>query len=133
MFHLLVSSNGWADVRDSMPIARIFENTEHRLAKQFKPDGILDLARLSTLPALFMSETPGIAVLAFQTRDDLSPIGLPDHVAVYFPQSYNFAGNVFIVPKSRVEPIDVDSTTVMTFIVSGGVSGELERPAATPA
>lgn len=68
------------------------------------------------------------SVPAFLTRDDLTGIGLDDHVAVYFPQSYNFAGNVLLVPRTRVEPIDLDSATVMTFIVSGGVSGTFPEP-----
>ena len=50
-------------------------------------------------------------------------MGLSDHVAVYFPQSYNFAGNVLVVPRNKVRPVEVDATLAMTFIVSGGVSG----------
>jgi len=93
-----------------------------------------DRKRFGTPVRVFLDQGGGVAVLAFQTRDNLSPIGLPDHVAVYFPQSYNFAGNVFAVPRSRVEILDVDSTMVMTFIVSGGVTGDLDRrSAATPA
>jgi len=42
---------------------------------------------------------------------------------VYFPQSYNFAGNLVIVPRDQVEPLKVATTDLMTFIVSGGVSG----------
>jgi len=61
--------------------------------------------------------------LGFVTRDGLGRIGMPDHVAVYFPQSYNFAGFLMLVPRSQVEPLDAPSTEVMTFIVSGGVSG----------
>jgi hypothetical protein len=44
-------------------------------------------------------------------------------VAVYFPQSYNFAGNLLIVPRDQVEPLELNSVDMMTFIVSGGVSG----------
>lgn len=62
-------------------------------------------------------------VLGFVTRDGLSRIGMPDYVAVYFPQSYNFAGYLMLVPRSQVEPLDLPSADVMTFIVSGGVSG----------
>ena len=57
------------------------------------------------------------------TRDALIGLQLPDHVAVYFPQSYNFAGNLLVVPRSAVEPLSVSSGELMTFIVSGGVSG----------
>lgn len=63
----------------------------------------------------------------FLTREDLGDFGLPDHVAVYFPQSYNFAGNLLVVPRHRVRSLDVSSTGMMKLIVSGGVSGE-ERP-----
>jgi uncharacterized membrane protein len=62
-------------------------------------------------------------VLGFVTRDGLGQLGFPDSVAVYFPQSYNFAGYLMLVPRSQVEPLDLPSSEVMTFIVSGGVSG----------
>jgi uncharacterized membrane protein len=62
-------------------------------------------------------------VLGFVTRDGLARIGMPDYVAVYFPQSYNFAGYLMLVPRTQVELLDLPSADVMTFIVSGGVSG----------
>lgn len=64
-----------------------------------------------------------VRTLGFVTRDGLGVLNLPGHVAVYLPQSYNFAGNLIIVPRERVEPLDVASGEMMTFIVSGGVSG----------
>lgn len=67
-----------------------------------------------------------VRVAGFMTRETVGPFGLPDHVAIYVPQSYNFAAQVLIVPKSQVTPIDADSADVMTFIVSGGVSGQGE-------
>jgi len=63
-------------------------------------------------------------ILGFVTRESLENLGLEDHVAVYFPQSYNFAGNVLIFPKSAVKPLDISSSEAMTFIVSGGVAGK---------
>jgi uncharacterized membrane protein len=68
--------------------------------------------------------TPGGArMLGFVTRDGLHALGMPDFVAVYFPQSYNFAGQLVVVPRSQVELLDAASSEVMTFIVSGGISG----------
>jgi uncharacterized membrane protein len=61
--------------------------------------------------------------LGFVTRKSLEMFGLDDMVAVYFPQSYNFAGSVLLVPKEQVVPLDMESSEVMAFIVSGGVSG----------
>ena len=63
-------------------------------------------------------------VVGFITRENLENLGIKDHVAVYLPQSYNFAGNVLIFPKEAVKPLDIESSEAMTFIVSGGVAGE---------
>lgn len=61
--------------------------------------------------------------LGFVTQEDMSMVGEPDMVAVYFPHSYNVSGNVFLVPKDKVTPlIGVKSSDVMKFMVSGGVS-----------
>ncbi|MEI2720061.1 MAG: DUF502 domain-containing protein [Gemmatimonadales bacterium] len=61
--------------------------------------------------------------LGFVTADDATRLGLPGHVAVYLPQSYNIAGNLILVPAERVVPVEGDSSDVMSFIVSGGVTG----------
>jgi len=45
-------------------------------------------------------------------------------VAVYFPQAYNFAGQLVIVPRAAVTPVAVDASDAMAFIVSGGVTGK---------
>ena len=63
-----------------------------------------------------------ISVLGFITREDLNSLGMPDRVAVYLPQSYNFAANLIIVDRIRVFPLSADPKAVMKFIVSGGVS-----------
>ena len=61
--------------------------------------------------------------LGFLTEEDLSIINEKEKVAVYFPHSYNFSGELFIVPKERVRPIDLSPAEVMKFIVSAGVAG----------
>lgn len=71
------------------------------------------MVRLST-----MSEA---RALGFVTCDSLERFGLDDYVTVYFPQSYNFAGNLLVFPRSQVQPLKVNSSEIMTFIVSGGV------------
>ncbi|MFN2400169.1 MAG: DUF502 domain-containing protein [Gemmatimonadaceae bacterium] len=60
--------------------------------------------------------------LGFITSESLNQFGLADHVAVYFPQSYNFAGSLVIYPASDVQRITADSSAVMAFIVSGGIT-----------
>lgn len=69
-----------------------------------------------------VSPQSNIQLIGFMTREHLGNIGLSDRVAVYLPQSYNFAGNVIIVPKEQVTPLSAYSGDVMAFIVSGGVA-----------
>jgi uncharacterized membrane protein len=58
----------------------------------------------------------------FVTQESLEQLGLPKHVAVYFPQSYNFAGSLIVFPGDQVRRLDAESSAVMAFIVSGGVT-----------
>jgi uncharacterized membrane protein len=70
------------------------------------------------------SVTDQLQVLGFVTQDTLE--GLPaaqDRVAVYCPQSYNFAGQLLLLPASRVTPVAAKASDVLAFIVSGGVTG----------
>lgn len=69
-----------------------------------------------------LGEDSEVRVAGFITAEDLSHWGLEQDVAVYLPQSYNFAGNLIIVPASRVTPLKQPAGEVTTFIVSGGVS-----------
>jgi uncharacterized membrane protein len=66
----------------------------------------------------------GARALGFVTHESLDSYGLPDHVAVYFPQAYNFAGQVLLVPRANVLALAAPSAEIMTFIVSGGISGK---------
>lgn len=74
-----------------------------------------------------LSEDGAIRAFGFVTRESLEALGSTDDVAVYFPQSYNFAGNVLVVPSARVSRVTAESSDVMTFVVSGGVTGLAPR------
>lgn len=65
-----------------------------------------------------------LMLLGFITREDMEEFGLKDKVAVYLPQSYNFAGNLVIVDKDKIQPLAAGASKVTTFIVSGGVTGK---------
>lgn len=65
--------------------------------------------------------------LGFITQKDLSELGISaDKIGVYIPFSYALTGNLIIVPKNCVTPVDGNSTDIMKFIISGGVT-ELEE------
>ncbi len=61
--------------------------------------------------------------LGFVTEEHLDVLGENDKVAVYFPHSYNFSGELFIVPKEQIRPVHLNSSEVMRFIVSAGLTG----------
>lgn len=65
----------------------------------------------------------GMTRFGFITQESLLNLGLENEVPVYCPHSYNFSGNLYIVPKESVTPIKADPADFMRFIVSGGVTG----------
>jgi len=80
--------------------------------------------RRFTEPVLVkVSREANLEKLGFITQKDLRNIGISDgKVAVYLPHSYNFSGNLFIVPKENITPIEAPPAEVMKFIVSAGVT-----------
>lgn len=60
--------------------------------------------------------------IGFITQKDLSQLDIKDMVAVYCPHSYNFSGNLYLVPSQNVTSLDFNSTDVMKYIVSGGIT-----------
>jgi uncharacterized membrane protein len=71
-----------------------------------------------------LSKDTDIKIVGFITKDSLKELGLENHLAVYLPQSYGFAGSMIVVPADQVIPIDADSADVMAFIISGGITGK---------
>jgi uncharacterized membrane protein len=69
-----------------------------------------------------VSKTTDLEKLGFITQTDLSDLKVKDKVAVYFPHSYAFSGELFIVPTDQVTMIDVPAGEMMKFIVSGGIT-----------
>lgn len=79
-------------------------------------------------PVLVHLADTGVGLLGFITREDLTAIGLDeDRVTVYLPQSYNFAGNMIVVSRSQLEPLDAPASQVTALIVSGGVTTSTHR------
>jgi uncharacterized membrane protein len=62
--------------------------------------------------------------VGFLTQEDMHDFGLDEYVAVYIPMSYSIAGNVYLIPASRIKRIDAQITSgeAMKFAISGGVT-----------
>ncbi|WP_293789355.1 DUF502 domain-containing protein [uncultured Pedobacter sp.] len=65
----------------------------------------------------------GLKKIGFLTQNDLHKLQLPDEVAVYFPLSYSFAGQLCIVRRDKVIDLNMTAADAMKLVVSGGVSG----------
>lgn len=65
--------------------------------------------------------------VGFITQDDMVKFELDGYVAVYVPLAYSVAGNVYIIPRSRIRPItNISAAQSMKFAVSGGVTDIVE-------
>ncbi|PYF72668.1 DUF502 domain-containing protein [Pedobacter nutrimenti] len=60
--------------------------------------------------------------IGFLTQSDLKSIGLPGEAIVYFPFSYSFAGQVYVVKNEKIKPLNMSAAEAMKLVVSGGVS-----------
>lgn len=68
-------------------------------------------------------ESPDIWQVGFITQEELRDFGLHEHIAVYVPQSYAFAGHLYFVKRERVRLVtDINSADAMKFAISGGVT-----------
>jgi uncharacterized membrane protein len=73
-------------------------------------------------PVVVEVNETGLKKIGFLTQKDLSKIGYPGDVAVYFPLSYSFAGQLCLVDSKKVKPLNMSASDAMKFIISGGVS-----------
>jgi uncharacterized membrane protein len=104
------------DVLSKIPFVKIIYTS----VKDFMEAFVGDKKKFNAPVLVEMSQ--GIFKPGFITQTDLSALNLPGMCAVYFPHSYAFSGNLFLVNNDKVKPFDGNSADVMKFIVSGGVT-----------
>jgi len=61
--------------------------------------------------------------IGFITDEDASHLGIADHITVYVPMSFSFAGSTYIVPKEKVRHIhNVSAGEALKYTISGGIT-----------
>lgn len=103
---------------DRLPFVRLLYNSTKDLLNAF----VGEKRRFDAPVLVEMSSDGAIRTFGFITQESLASLGLKKDVAVYFPQSYNFAGQLVVVPAARVTRLNAVSSDVLAFIVSGGVT-----------
>ncbi len=106
------------DLLERLPFVRLLYTSSKDLLNAF----VGDRRRFTKAVRVSLTEDGAVGALGFVTDESLERLGLPGYVAVYLPQSYNFAGQMLTVRADRVSPLLVDSGDVMAFVVSGGVA-----------
>lgn len=114
------------------PFIMIFDNlleraplikTIYKAIKELLTAFVGSKRRFNKPVLVLMLKESNIEKLGFLTKEDLSELNIEGgKVAVYLPHSYNFSGNLYIVPKENVTPLDASAADVMKFIVTGGVT-----------
>lgn len=105
-------------VLDRLPFVRLLYSSTRDLMNAF----VGEKRRFDSPVLVAMSADGAVRTFGFITQRSLTALGLEEDVAVYFPQSYNFAGQLVVVPAVRVTPLEAPSSDVLAFIVSGGVT-----------
>ena len=99
-----------------------FLQTIYTAIKDFV-EAFLGKEKKFTYPVLVkMNRSADLEKIGFVTQTDLSELNIKDKVAVYFPHSYNFSGELFIVPTENITPLDISPKDAMKFVVTGGVA-----------
>ncbi len=103
-----------------VPLVKIIYTALQDLFSAF----VSDKKKFETPVLVYVNKESGIKRLGFITQDDMDDFETVNEVAVYCPHSYNFSGDLFIVPKENVTLLEnISSTDAMKFIVSGGIAG----------
>jgi uncharacterized membrane protein len=110
--------DGFEKLIERLPFVRLLYHSTKDLLNAF----VGEKRRFDKPVIVALSADGALRGFGFITQESLAMLGLHDSVAVYFPQSYAFAGNTIIVPASRVTRLDAVSSDVMAFVVSGGVT-----------
>ena len=109
-------------VLDRLPFVRLLYSSAKDMLNAF----VGEKRRFDKPVLVSLTADGAVKVLAFMTSDSLASLGIADHVSVYMPQSYGFAGHIIVVRADRVRRINADAAQVMAFIISGGVT-DVER------
>lgn len=104
---------------DKAPLVKLIYGSVKDLVEAF----VGEKRRFNKPVLVRLERNSDINRVGFITQEDLSDIGIEkEMVAVYLPFSYSFAGELIILPRENIRPLDASGTDMMKFIISGGVT-----------
>jgi uncharacterized membrane protein len=108
--------NWFQRVMDKLPIVKFIYSSIKDLTEAFVGD-----EKKFNHPVIVEVEGE-LKRIGFLTQSDLTRIDLPGESIVYFPFSYSFAGQVYIVKNEKIKELNMSSADAMKLVMSGGVS-----------
>jgi uncharacterized membrane protein len=108
--------NWFQRVMDKLPIVKFIYSSIKDLTEAFVGD-----EKKFNHPVIVEVEGE-LKRIGFLTQSDLTRIDLPGESIVYFPFSYSFAGQVYIVRNDKIKELNMSSADAMKLVMSGGVS-----------
>lgn len=121
---LLVQSAlaAWERFLDRIPVVKTIYGATRDFVKLLPTGG-----KRRDLRRVVLARFGEARVIGFVTQDDASELGIVDAgeelVAVYFPMSYQIGGYTALLPRSRIEPLDITVEAAMRMVLTGGISG----------
>ncbi len=109
---------GFESLLGRLPLVRLVYTATKDLLNAF----VGEKRRFDRAVLVSLSADDSVRFFGFVTQESLASLGVADSAVVYVPQAYAIAGNTLVVPTSRITRLDADSSEVMAFIVSGGVT-----------
>lgn len=112
----------WERLMDRIPIVKSVYGAVRDFVRLLPAGG-----ERSELRRVVLGRFGDAVAIGFVTRDDASELGLgtatEGTIAVYFPMSYQIGGYTLLLPRDRVEPLDIPIETAMRLVLTGGMSG----------
>lgn len=104
---------------EKAPLVKLIYTSVKDLVEAF----VGEKRRFNTPVLVRLEKDTSVHRIGFITQEDLSEMGIEkDMVAVYLPFSYSFAGELIIIPREFIKPLQSSGTDAMKFIISGGVT-----------
>lgn len=108
---------------EKIPVISMLYSSSRDLMKAF----VGEEKRFNKPVRITVNSKEEIYKLGFITDTTLKEINIEEgYSAVYCPHSFNFSGELFIFKNTALKPLDINSSNLMKYIVSGGITELME-------
>ena len=108
-----------------IPLVKTLYNSLKELMNAFSKDAAEKMGKV------VIFEWQGIRMMGMVTREDFNDlpegVAASEEVAVYLPLAYQIGGFMVMIPRDRLQEIDMKSERAMRYIITAGMVGAEEQ------